>query len=178
MAVRRRRRHGPEDRDPKIENQGSCTALHKVVDTSCDPDLDRAKPQNPVSGLRLRLPTRVRPYRSQPASKSGRGFVPSRGSCRIEIPKGEVREYRVCCRSGLERKASPAPTESGFMHSRQRHTAGQNPCFGEARSKEGWGSGFQAGESRFAFRGLSAPEIFNYAGIQGIQISYEKLICP
>ena len=37
----------------------------------------------------------------------------------------------------MERNAGPAPTESGFMHSRQRHTDGQNPCFGKARSKEG-----------------------------------------
>ena len=101
-------------------------------------------------------------------------------TCELEshFPKGRSPRIQTLLVICLERRARPALTVSRFMDLRQRPTACQIPCFGEARSKEGEGSGFPEDECRFAVRGLCAPEIFNYAGIQGIQISYEILICP
>ena len=93
-VVRRRRRQGPEDRDPETRNQGSRTAVREAVGTSCDPDLNEAKPQNPVSGLQPRRITRAAPDRSQPASKSGPRPWPFHASSESQVSIGRIREYR------------------------------------------------------------------------------------
>ena len=152
--------------------------MRAADDASCDSDLNEAKTQNPVSRLQLRLKAQVRHSHSQPASKFGRGSVPSRGALESQIPNVAFQEIRVCRRSAWNvMRVQPQRSRGSCIRARDtqmdkiRALARRDPKRGEDRR-------FPGGESSFAFRGLRAPEICNYAGIQGIQISYEKLNCP
>ena len=75
--------------------------MRAAVDASCDSDLNEAKTQNPVSRLQLRLKAQVRHSHSQPASKFGRGSVPSRGALESQIPNVAFQERRCEVESRL-----------------------------------------------------------------------------
>ena len=112
--------------------------MRAADDASCDSDLNEAKTQNPVSRLQLRLKAQVRHSHSQPASKFGRGSVPSRGALESQIPNVAFQEIRVYRRSALNvMRVQPQRSRGSCVRAGDTQMDKIRAlAFGKARSKE------------------------------------------